>query len=106
MTRQVDVSGQSSHHPTSLQNLMAEIIAQGQGSEENATDGLRASATMAIDQYLSQPIPRDPDNPTRNLDTFHFWRSYEKTGDLAQRCLCNLAKRFLTPPPTSTGRFI
>ena len=96
----------ASHHPTSLQNLMDDIIEEGQGSEENALDGLRVSASKAIDDYLTQPIPKDPNDPRKKLDTFLFWRGYEKTVDRAQRGLCKLAKRYLTPPPTSTGKFI
>ena len=85
---------------------MDEIINEGQSSEENALDVLRNSAIKAVDNYLGQPIPRDPNDPRKKLDTFLFWKSYEKTVDMAQRCLCKIAKRYLTPPPTSTGQFI
>ena len=85
---------------------MDQIIDEGQSLEDDVTDGLRVSATKAIEQYISLPIPRDPNDPTKKLDTFSFWKDYEKTVDPAQKCLCKIAKRFLTPPPTSTGHCI
>ena len=55
---------------------------------------LREAAKKALDQYLSLPVTES--------DTYGFWRSYEKTTDMAQKSLCKMARIFLTPPPTST----
>ena len=98
------VDASPSMHPTSLQNLMDDIIVEGEGLEGNDQDVLRADATKVLETYLSRPIPRDPDDPSKKLNTFVFWREHEKTVDRTQRCLCKIAKRYLTPPPTSTGK--
>ena len=58
-------------------------------------DRLRRSAETALDQYLTLDTS-DVD------DTFSFWRDYERTNDKARKSLCNQAKIFLTPAPTST----
>ena len=79
---------------------MNDIIVEGHGFNENTEDGLRREATKALDTYLSSPIPKDPNDPTKTLDTYLFWRSYERTSDRAKKCLCMIAKRYLTPPPT------
>ena len=81
---------------------METIIAEGQGSEENEIDGVRLSASTVLDQYLAMPIPKNPDDPKKSLDTFVFWKNYSKSVDTVQICLCELARRYLTPPPTST----
>ena len=80
-------------------NLMAAIIAQNQrmnadgDPEHEEVDGVRMSAKAALDAYLSMPLA---------ADTFKFWRGYSTTTEKAQQSLCKLARKFLTPPPTST----
>ena len=80
---------------------MSQIVAQGQGQETNdpGVDLMRRAASSALKQYLDRPV--DPD-----MDTFEFWYEYSQTTDRAQKCLCEIARKFLTPPPTSTGKFL
>ena len=65
-------------------------------------DQLRTAAKKAIEHYLSLPVlqPDDPETP----DTFAFWKNHCWTTDKAQKGLCHLARLYLTPPPTSTGK--
>ena len=76
---------------------MSRIIAQNEGSPDNVVDSLRTVAQKALDSYLSLPVIG------LNEDTFSFWRNYSITTDKAQKCLCDLARHYLTPAPTSTG---
>ena len=79
---------------------MQAIIAQnqretGEGGPPNheEVDGIRMSAKLALDTYLSMPLSDDP---------FTFWLNHSRTTDRAQKCLCDLARKYLTPPATST----
>ena len=67
--------------------------------QDTPQDSTRNAATKAVDNYLCLPLS-DPDE--NGEDTFKFWRNYSVTRDTAQKALCNLARLFLTPPPTST----
>ena len=67
--------------------------------DEIPQDSTRIAATRAIDNYLGLPLS---DADETGEDTFKFWRNYSVTRDTAQKALCNLARLFLTPPPTST----
>ena len=76
---------------------MSNLIAQNERSYESEIDAMRSSANDALVQYLNQPtIGLD-------RDTLSFWRTLSTTTDKAQKCLCDLARHYLTPPPTSTG---
>ena len=82
---------------------MAGIVAQKK-RETGATEMFRANSTRvaaekAIDEYLALPLSDPMEN---GEDTFKFWRKYSVTNDNAQKALCQLARRYLTPPPTST----
>ena len=82
---------------------MSAIIAQNkQETGEDYIDGPRIEARKTLDNYLAQPLS-DPDDEKNPQDTFQFWKNYSVTTDKAQKSLCGLARRFLTPPPTSTG---
>ena len=80
---------------TELDKVMSEIIEKGQqesGDFEISGAGMSANAT--VQDYLSRPLCKD---------TFEFWRGYSHTTEKAQKCLSNLARIYLTPPPTTTG---
>ena len=62
-------------------------------------DSTRILAKKTIDNYLNLPLSDPEEN---GEDTFKFWRNYSVTKDRAQKALCELARRYLTPPPTST----
>ena len=82
--------------PSKLRGIMAKILSKSQqqsGDHELAGTGMTVNA--AVEDYLSKPMYED-------MDTFHFWKEYSKSGDVTQRCLANLARLHLTPPPTST----
>ena len=87
-----------------FKNLMSEIRAQSQRESRLAGDfefdAVKKSATVAIEHYLSLPMDDEDGN------SFTFWRNHSKTTDKAQRALCHLARIYLTPPPTSTGKSI
>lgn len=75
---------------------MAKIISKSQQKAgDHEIDGIATTAAKAVEDYLSKPIHDD-------MDTFHFWRDYEKEGDVTQKCLAKLARIYLTPAPTST----
>ena len=76
---------------------MSARIARSEGSTENEVDGIRMSAKNALDHYLALPVVED---------TFVFWKNYAVTTDKAQKCLCKLARLYLTPPPTTTGIYL
>ena len=80
-----------------LSSRMSRIIARKKGSQTTQDNGLRTMAEKALDSYLSLPVIG------LNEDTFSFWRNYSVTSDKAQKCLCELARHYLTPAPTSTG---
>ena len=83
--------------PSILQNMMEKIITQSQQkSGDQEIDGTSMSANGAIENYLSQPLQ------SINESTYHYWKTYGNNGDKTQKCLANIARRFLTPPPTST----
>ena len=71
------------------------MIAQSQREtgDIDEVDGIRMAASAALDSYLSLPVSED---------TFKFWRDYSRTTDKAQKSLCKLARKYLTPAPTST----
>ena len=88
-------------------NLMSAIIRQNQlqtgDSETNIT---RMCAQGALDHYLNLPVlaaKKGSEKPDSMSDTFLFWKSYMQSPDKAQRKLCEIARHFLSPPPTSTG---
>ena len=76
---------------------MSQIVAEGQGTGDPEVDGLRTDASSALEQYLNRPV---------RSGTFSFWKEYSQTTDYAQKCLCKVARLFLTPPPTSTGKLL
>ena len=81
-----------------MSNLRSAIIADKQREMGYIqTDTIRASTLKAVDYYLSLPLSEEHES------TYSFWRQYSMTTDKAQKCLCNLARIYLTPPPTSTG---
>ena len=85
-----------------LSNIMTQIISESEQEPGNGVaeievaemDGIRVSAKVALNEYLSLPL-----SP---VNTFKFWKNYSQTTDRAQRSLCKLARLHLTPPPTST----
>lgn len=80
---------------SALDKRMAKIIERGQqesGDQDIAGAGMSANA--AVHDYLSRPLCKD---------TFEFWKKYGHSTEKAQRCLSELARVFLTPPPTTTG---
>ena len=85
-------------------NLMSAIKAKAQREPGHLGDvqfdPARQAATAAIEHYLSLPLDEN------DGDTYTFWRNHQQTTDKAQRALCNLARIYLTPPPTSTGNYI
>lgn len=84
-----------------LLNLMDAIIAQNQRETGDViqVDSVRADAVKAVDCYLSLPVTRHHEG------TYSFWRNHSMTTDKAQKGLCKLSRIYLTPPPTSTGRY-
>ena len=68
-----------------------------QGSGDIEVDNVRRSAIKAIDTYLNLPLDDEDD-----ADTYAFWLNYSKTTDKAQKALCHLARKYLTPAATST----
>ena len=76
---------------------MSQLITQNEGSHANEIDAMRTSAKDVLDTYLNQPaIGLDQ-------DTLCFWKTLSMSTDKAQKSLCDLARHYLTPPPTSTG---
>ena len=83
---------------------MSAIIAQNQRETgDSEVDTARLAAKTALEHYLALPLS-DPDDKKNPQDTFSFWKSYSVTTDEAQKALCHLARVYLTPPPTSTGK--
>ena len=83
---------------------MSAIIAQNQretGDHDHEIDTHRLSAKSAINYYLNLPLT-DMNGKDKSA-TFHFWKCYCNTADPAQKGLAQLAQKYLTPPPTSTG---
>ena len=81
---------------------MAGIVAQKQRETAVSAivqDNSRVTAEKAVEDYLSLPLSDPMEN---GEDTFKFWRNYSVTNDKAQKALCQLARHYLTPPPTST----
>ena len=68
-----------------------------QGSGYFEVDNVRRSAIKAIETYLSLPLDEEDD-----ADTYAFWLNYSRTTDKAQKGLCHLARKYLTPAATST----
>ena len=90
----------SAQKPSMLRGIMKGIISK---SGHRGFDGTGMTPSAAVEDYLSNPIHDE-------MDTFHFWKKYSKSGNATQKCLANLARLYLTPPPTSTdverlGRF-
>ena len=82
-------------------NLMDSIITQNQRETgDSPADTFRKMAVGALDTYLYMPISKNHEG------TYSFWRRHSMTIDVAQRGLCNLARTYLTPPPTSTGMWM
>ena len=76
---------------------MSRIVTKSQqDTGDQEIDGANMSANAAVENYLGLPIQSLEDN------TFSYWREISKKGDKTQKCLADLARRFLTPPPTST----
>ena len=67
---------------------------------DDKTDEARIVAKKTVDHYLALPVS-DPD---KSEDSFAFWRKHNVTTNKAQKARCQLARVFLTPPPTSTGK--
>ena len=84
-------------------NLIEARRAKSKARSENfsESDGMRIIAQKAIDDYLCLPTSGFEES------TYTFWKSYSKSGGTGQQCLAELARHYLTPPPTSTdiGRF-
>ena len=91
-----DATEQDKDKPqSSLDKVMAKIIKRGQQeSGDQEIEGAGMSANAAIQEYLSRPLC---DN------TFEFWKRYSRSTERAQKCLSDLARIYLTPPPTTTG---
>ena len=85
-----------------LLNLMDAIIAQKQRESGDViqVDSVRADAVKALDYYLGLPVTKYREG------TYSFWRNYSVTTNKAQKALCKLARIHLTPPPTSTGKYL
>ena len=96
---------ESTANPSILHGLMSQIISESQqvtGDQE--IDGTAMTASAAVEHYLSKPLDSlSPDTNSRTDTTFQFWKFYGKNGDKTQKCLADLARKYLTLPPTSTG---
>ena len=62
---------------------------------DQAIEGSGMTAYAAVQDYFTRPLCDD---------TFEFWKSYSMSTERAHRCLAELARKYLTPPPTTTGR--
>ena len=83
--------------------LMSAVIAQNQPeSGDQEIDARRMSAKSTINYYQNLPLTEMGGDKGA---TFKFWSTYSTTADPAQKCLARLARKYLTPPPTSTGMF-
>ena len=86
--------------PGVMRNLMAARVAQSvRDAGDTEIDSSRIAAKKTIDNYLNLPLSDPEEN---GEDTFKFLRNYSVTNDKSQKALCQLARRYLTPPPTST----
>ena len=79
-------------------NLMEARVAKSKARSQcvSESDAMRRIAQKAIDDYLSLPLSGYEES------TFKFWKEYSISGGTGQRCLADLARHYLTPPPTST----
>ena len=92
---------QSDKQPV-IDNLMMAIIAQNQRETgDSEADTARIVAKATLQNYLNLPICTDDPGNNVKADTFQFWKDYSVTTDKAQKLLANIARTYLTPPPTS-----
>ncbi len=84
------VSNDSSH--TGFSNMMKNIIAQSQ-----------ATANQSSTSRLTKEVLNDYLDSQISSDCLDFWKNYEQnsSGEV-KLALAKIAKKFLTPPPTST----
>ena len=60
-------------------------------------EGVRRIAQKTLDEYLNLPL-----SDYKEASSFEFWKEYSANGGTGRRCLSELARQYLTPPPTST----
>ena len=87
-------SDENAPGPSTLRNIMRKTIKEKRASLGSEIDCHRRTANKALDQYLALPNAEN---------TMLFWKNHSITTDMAQEHLCELARVYLTPPPTSTG---
>ena len=84
-----------------VENLYQSIVTESQvEAGDMEIDGQRLSARNVIDTYLNLPLTKHGEG------TYIFWKKYSKSNDVAQKGLAQLARVYLTPPPTSTSKLL
>ena len=86
-----------------MNRIIAKRVQRPGGQE--ISDALSRS-NAAIDRYVDLPLDSlDIDKKSASNATFQFWKDYSKNGDSIQKELAHIARIFLTPPPTSSGKW-
>ena len=78
-----------------MKSLMKKVITKSQ-KEENSNTDLSGKEMEVLQAYLSSPV--------EEKRCLGFWKEFEQNslGNPVKLALAKLAKKYLTPPPTST----
>ena len=82
---------------TSIQSVMDKMIKRSQGNSNLGQELAGPGIKELMDRYKNKPVADLDSNP---LD---YWKNLSVTTDPLEKSFCELAKKYLTPPPTSVS---